>query len=521
LLIEWQCSAGDFAMTNNRVKGPTRAGWLAGAIAGAALVAGIGFLNFSPDAHSAPPPAAVVGTGSFADVVEAVSPAVVNIMVTQVSDSQPTLGMQRFGAPQERFGAPQGRGRDQQEQLEEFFERFFGTPPQQQLPQRKVEGQGSGFIVDASGYIVTNNHVVENATKIVVTTHDGRKLDASLVGHDPKTDLAVIKVNATGLPHVAFGDSDKSRVGDWVLAIGNPFGLGGTATAGIISARGRDIQSGPYDDYLQIDAPINFGNSGGPVFNIAGEVVGVNTAIFSPNGGNIGIGFAIPANQASHVIAQLRENGSVERGWLGVQIQDLDEELATSLGLEHDKGALVADVVGDGPAQHGGVLAGDVITKFNDHAIDGARTLSRVVADANPSQTANITVWRDGKSRDLKVKLGEAAKGEQVAAASSPPSGDGTDALGLTLRGLTDEDKAQLGIPSNVTGALVIAVEADSAAAEKGLQPGDVITKVNQKNVSTPAAAVAALNEAKAGKSPALLLVRRGDAQRFVALSFS
>ena len=500
-------------MTDNRVMSPARTGWLAGAVAGAALVATIGFLNFSPDAHSAPPPA-VIGTGSFADVVEAVSPAVVNIMVTQVSESQPTIGSQRFGAPQGR-----GRG-DQQEQLEEFFGRFFDLP-QQQMPQRKVEGQGSGFIVDASGYIVTNNHVVDNATKIVVTTHDGRKLEASLVGHDPKTDLAVIKVSATGLPHVAFGDSDKSRVGDWVLAIGNPFGLGGTATAGIISARARDIQSGPYDDYLQIDAPINLGNSGGPVFNIGGEVVGVNTAIFSPNGGNIGIGFAIPANQAKNVVEQIRENGSVERGWLGVQIQDLDEEIAASLGLEHEKGALVADVVGDGPAQHGGVLSGDVITKFNGHDIDAARTLSRVVADANPSETANVTVWRDGKSRELKVKLGEAAKGEPVAAASAPASGDGTDALGLTLRGLTDEDKGQLGLPSSVTGALVTAVEADSAAAEKGLQPGDVITKVNQKNVSTPAAAVAALNEAKAEKSPALLLVRRGDAQRFVALSFS
>jgi serine protease Do len=497
---------------NNRAKSPVRAGWFAGAVAGAALVATVGFLNFSPDAHSAPPPA-VVGTGSFADVVEAVSPAVVNIMVTQVSQAAPTMGFQRFGAPQ-------GRGRsDQQERLEEFFGRFFDMP--QQMPQRRVEGQGSGFIVDPSGYIVTNNHVVDNATKIVVTMHDGRKLDATMVGHDPKTDLAVIKVDETDLPHVAFGNSDKSRVGDWVLAIGNPFGLGGTATAGIISARGRDIQSGPYDDYLQIDAPINFGNSGGPVFNISGEVVGVNTAIFSPNGGSIGIGFAIPANQAKNVVEQIRDNGSVERGWLGVQIQDLDEELAASLGLEQQKGALVADVVGDGPAHHGGVLAGDVITKFNGHEIDAARTLSRVVADANPSETATVTVLRDGKSRELKVKLGEAAKAEQVAAASGPAGGGNADALGLSLRGLTDEDKAQLGLPSDVTGALVIAVEPDSAAAEKGLQPGDVITKVNQKSVSTPAAAVAALNEAKADDSPALLLVRRGDAQRFVALSFS
>jgi serine protease Do len=501
-------------MTHNWVKGPGRSGWLAGAIAGVALAATVALVNFTPDAHSAPPPAAV-STGSFADVVEAVSPAVVNIMVTQAAEAAPTMGFQRFGAPQNR-----GRS-DQQEQLEEFFGRFFDMPQApQQAPQRRVEGQGSGFIVDADGYIVTNNHVVDRATKIVVTTHDGRKLDATLVGHDPKTDLAVIKVDDSGLPHVAFGDSDKSRVGDWVLAIGNPFGLGGTATAGIVSARGRDIQSGPYDDYLQIDAPINFGNSGGPVFNVAGEVVGVNTAIFSPNGGNIGIGFAIPANQAKNVVEQIRANGSVERGWLGVQIQDLDEELAASLGLEQEKGALVADVVADGPAQHGGVLAGDVIRKFNGHEIDTARTLSRVVADANPRETAHVMVWRDGKSHELKVKLGEAAKSEQVAAAG-PAAGDGTDALGLTLRGLTDEDKSQLGIPSNVTGALVIAVDEDSAAAEKGLQPGDVITKVNQKDVGTAAAAVAALNEAKADDERALLLVRRGDAQRFVALSFS
>jgi serine protease Do len=501
-------------MTNHWAKARVRSGWLAGAIAGAALVGTGVFVNYSPDAYSATPPPAVVTSGSFADVVETVSPAVVNIMVTQTAAS-PTLGYQRFGGPPGRGGS------DQQQQLEEFFGRFFGGLPQPPMPQRKIEGQGSGFIVAADGYIVTNNHVVDKATKITVTLHDGRKLDATLVGHDPKTDLAVIKVNETGLPYVAFGDSDKSRVGDWVLAIGNPFGLGGTATAGIVSARGRDIRSGPYDDFLQIDAPINSGNSGGPVFNVAGEVVGVNTAIFSPNGGNIGIGFAIPANQAKSVVAQIRENGTVERGWLGVQIQDLDEELAASLGLKDQKGALVADVVGDGPAQQGGVRAGDVITKFNGREIDAARTLSRVVADTNPEQSASVTVWRDGKSHDLKVKLGEAAAAEQVAAATGPAAGDGSDALGLTLRGLTDEDKAQLGIPGSVDGALVVAVEDDSPAAAKGLQPGDVITKINQKDVATAAAAVAALNEAKADESHALLLVRRGDAQRFVALSFS
>jgi serine protease Do len=436
----------------------------------------------------------------------------VNIMVTQ-TQAMPTSGLQRFGAPQ-------GRG-DPQDQLEEFFGRFFDFP-QQQMPQRRIEGQGSGFIIDAAGYVVTNNHVVDNATKIVVTMHDGRKLDATLVGHDPKTDLALIKVNASGLPHVGFGDSDKSRVGDWVVAIGNPFGLGGTATAGIISARGRDIQSGPYDDYLQLDAPINFGNSGGPVFNVAGEVVGVNTAIFSPNGGNIGIGFAIPANQAKTVVAQLRERGSVERGWLGVQIQDLDEELAASLGIEKSHGALVADVVDDGPAQKAGVKAGDVITRFDDHEIDNARTLSRVVAETSPNGSAKVTVWRNGKSQDLHVKVGEASSSEQVAS-NAPAATDGTaaGALGLQLRGLTDEDKAELGVPADVQGVLVVGVEEDGPAAEKGIRPGDVITQVNQKNVASPAAVVAALDEAKADKSRALLLVRRGDAQRFVALSFS
>jgi serine protease Do len=500
-------------MTTNTVRDERRAGWLVGALAGAAVVATtISVIDFTPPAHSAPPPAvtAAASPGSFADVVENVSPAVVNIMVTQ-TQAMPTSGL-------ERFGAPQGRG-DPQDQLEQFFGRFFDFP-QQQMPQRRVEGQGSGFIIDAGGYVVTNNHVVDNATKIVVTMHDGRKLDATLVGHDPKTDLALIKVDASGLAHVSFGDSDKARVGDWVVAIGNPFGLGGTATAGIISARGRDIQSGPYDDYLQLDAPINFGNSGGPVFNTAGEVVGVNTAIFSPNGGNIGIGFAIPANQAKAVVAQLREKGSVERGWLGVQIQDLDEELAASLGLEQNHGALVADVVEDAPAQHAGLKQGDVITRFNDHEIDSARTLSRVVAATSPSENAKVTVWRNGKAQELRVKVGEASNSDEVAS-NEPAATDGAESLGLTLRSLTDEDKAQLGVPADVQGVLVAGVEDDSPAADKGIRPGDVITQVNQKNVTSPSAVVAALKEAKADQSRALLLVRRGDAQRFVALSFS
>jgi serine protease Do len=498
-------------MTQQTTK--ARTGWLAGVAAGAALALTVVSVDFTPAAHSAPN-APTVTTGSFADVFEQVSPAVVNIIVTQTSE-QPTLGTYRFNAPQ---GQGQERG-DPQDQLEQFFGRFFDAP--QQVPQqRRVQGQGSGFLIDANGYIVTNNHVVDRATKIVVTMNDGRKLDATLVGHDPKTDLALIKVNGTNLPHVAFADSDAARVGDWVLAIGNPFGLGGTATAGIISARGRHIENGPYDDYLQIDAPINFGNSGGPLFNVSGQVIGINTAIFSPNGGNIGIGFAIPATQAKNVIKQLRDNGSVQRGWLGVQIQDLDEELATSVGLKSGKGALVADVVKDSPAAHAGLQSGDVITRFNDHDIDSARALSLAVADVSPSSSAKVSVWRDGKNRDLSVKLGEASKAEEVAS-NVQPGGDSADLLGLTMRGLTDQDRARLGVPSDVNGALVVAVEPDSAAADKGLEPGDVITRVNQKPVSSASTAIAALKAAKKDKSNALLLVRRGDSQRFVALSFS
>jgi serine protease Do len=504
-------------MTQDRYTSRARAGWLAGVAAGAVVALTAVSLNFffAPTAHSAPTPPSVT-TGSFADVFETVSPAVVNIIVQQ-SPEQPTSGINRFNGPQGDQHRERG---DSQDQLEQFFGRFFDAP--QQLPQqRRVEGQGSGFVIDPSGYIVTNNHVIDRATKILVTLNDGRKLDATLVGHDPKTDLALIKVDGTNLAHVAFADSDASRVGDWVLAIGNPFGLGGTATAGIISARGRHIEAGPYDDYLQIDAPINFGNSGGPLFNVAGQVIGINTAIFSPNGGNIGIGFAIPSNQAKNVIKQLRDNGSVQRGWLGVQIQDLDDELAASVGLKSGKGALVADVVHDSPAAHAGMQTGDVITRFNGHDIDSARALSVAVADVSPSSSANVTVWRDGKSRDLSVKLGEAAKGEEVA--SNGPAGNdaAADALGLTLRGLTDKDKAQLGVPADVNGALVIAVEPDSAAADKGLEPGDVITRVNQKPVASAPAAIAALKTAKKDKANALLLVRRGDSQRFVALSFS
>ncbi len=495
-------------MTEQWKRRSARFGWLAGALGAFVLTFALIGVNGNSVAQSAAPHAAAT-PGSFADIIEQVSPAVVNIMVSKVETAQPT-----------GFQFRQGEPRGQQFPFDEFFGRFFDMPDQPR--ERRSEGQGSGFIIESDGYVVTNNHVAGDADKIVVTLPDGRKFDGKLVGHDAKTDLALVKIDGTGLPHVAFGDSDHARVGDWVVAIGNPFGLGGTATAGIISARGRDIQSGPYDDYLQLDAPINFGNSGGPVFNTAGEVIGINTAIFSPNGGNIGIGFAIPANQAKTIIADLRDNGTVERGWLGVQIQNLDDELSASLGLKNQHGALVAEVVADGPAAHGGVMAGDVITRFNGKEIEDARALSRVVADAPPSKPAKVTVWRDGKSRELTVQLGEAAQSEQVAAVTpGGPGAQASSALGLTLRPLTDEDRSNLGMPSDVNGALVVQVEPGSAAAEKGMRPGDVITRVNQKSVGTVNEAISALNAAKQSDSNALLLVRRGDSQRFVALSFS
>jgi serine protease Do len=496
-------------MTEQWKKNSARAAWLAGALGAGVLTFSFLSIDGGIVAQPVAPRTPAAPAVSFADVIEAVSPAVVNIAVMKVERSQPT-----------RFEFSPGAPGPQQFPFE-FFERFFDGDPREF--QRRSEGQGSGFLIDADGYIVTNNHVAGGAEEITVTLQDGRKFDASLVGSDARTDLALIKIDASGLPYVAFGDSDKARVGDWVVAIGNPFGLGGSATAGIISARGRDIRLNQYNDndYLQVDAPINFGNSGGPIFNVAGEVVGVNTAIFSPNGGNVGIGFAIPANQVKDIVADLRETGSVERGYLGVSIQDLDEELARSLRLDGTDGALVAEVVDGSPAARGGVQAGDVITRFNDREVDSTRTLTRAVAAATPNTAAKVTVWRDGRSRELTVELGEAPNEAVAATGRGGASGDASAAVGLALRTLTDAERATLGIPRDVNGVVVTAVEPGSAAAEKGLRPGDVITRVNDQAVSTVADATAALNAARQGDGTALLLVRRGSSQQFVALSFS
>jgi serine protease Do len=474
------------------------------AVSVATLTLGVLVVSFSPaqdrpQGFAAPP--------SFADVVERVSPAVVDISVSKEARMLPTAEFRRL---------PPG--------AEDFFERFFGGPgfPDSRGAPPRMQALGTGFVVDADGYIATNRHVIEGADEVFVTLESGTRLPATVVGQDERTDLALLKVDAPGdLVALGFGDSDRARVGDWVLAIGNPFGLGGSATAGIISARGRDIDAGLYDDYLQIDAPINQGNSGGPVFNAAGEVIGINTSIISPNGGNVGIGLAIPANQAKAIIAELRETGSVSRGWLGVQIQGLNEELAASLDIDGTNGALIADVVAGGPAERAGLRVGDVVTEFDGKPVDSPKTLGRLVAEQDAGSSVDVTVYRDGEARELAVELGELDTPATVASSSPTRGNDVGAALGLSLRDLSQADRESLGLDSAVQGAIVVGVEDGSQAAHQGIEPGDVIVQINQMPVDSAQEARAALAESRADGRRALLLVRRGDAQRFIALNFA
>jgi serine protease Do len=364
--------------------------------------------------------------------------------------------------------------------------------------------------------------VVGNASEITVTLHDGTKLPAELVGIDGKTDLAVVKVEAKEpLPYARFGDSDATRVGDWVVAIGNPFGLGGSATAGIVSARGRDIQAGPYDDFFQIDAPINQGNSGGPLFNLKGEVIGINTAIYSPNGGNVGIGFAIPANLADSVIDQLRTHGKVERGYLGVVIQPVDEDIAKSLGLESETGALVASVSEGGPADRAGIEPGDVILRIDGDDIAQMKELTRKVAEMAPGTDAKVEVLRNGERRTLAVEIGESpAEPADVRAESSSPA-DGLG-LGLRLAELTPQLRGRFGVPEDVSGALVVGVDPGGSAAKKGLRPGDVIVSVGQRPVASLADAKREIEREKSdGRGSVLLRVMRDGNATFVAVPYA
>lgn len=442
-------------------------------------------------------------TVNFADVVEQVSPAVVNIQVTQ--KVTPELSSMN--------GAPNN--------MREYFEHHFGNRQghgdQRQAPARV--GAGSGFVIDAEGHIVTNEHVIKDAENITVTFKDGTTADARLIGHDEKTDLALIKIDMDGpVPYVDFGDSDSVRVGEWVVTVGNPFGLGHSVNVGIVSARGRTIGAGPYDDFLQIDAQINRGNSGGPAFNASGQVIGVNAAIFSPNGGNVGIGFAIPSDLAKVVIEDLKSDGVVERGWLGVNIQMLTDDIAESLGLDSAEGVLISNVRANGPAAKAGLQVGDVILNVNGEKIETLRELPRVIAEIEPDSNAEISVWRNGASEAIDVEIGLLPEPRKVAAASVEDKAK-EDRVGLSLKSLDPKIAKDLGLAENTAGVVIVGVEPGSPAAETGLRPGDVLTKANGAAVETPGDLKNQIESAReAGKKSVLALVKRGDNQRFVVI---
>ncbi len=458
---------------------------------------------------------------SFADLIEQVASAVVLITAQEPRPERTAQGP----TPQlpEQFG--EGPMRDF---LERFFEHGMPGAPMPG-PHQNRAALGSGFIISSDGVFVTNNHVVGDSEKIEVKLKDGSQYPARLMGKDDKTDLAVLKIDADRpLPTVNWGNSDKTRVGDWVVAVGNPFGLAGTVTAGIVSSRGRDLGSGPYDDYIQIDAPLNSGNSGGPLFSGDGEVVGVNTAIFTPNGGSIGIGFAIPSNIARKIVAELQQNGSVRRGWLGVAIQPVTPEVAESLGLKKPEGALIATINEGSPAAKAGLRQGDVVRAFDGTQVTTPRDLSRAVADADVEAKRTLTVWRDKGEIELNVRIGEMprqlASDEDRPTNSAKPHRYGVElsGLGLTLAPIDSGMRARYGLSKDASGAVVASVVDGGGAAEKGLQAGDVITRVNQDRVKAPADVVRAVNKAKEEhrKSILLLVERQGD-QRFVAVDLA
>ena len=481
-----------------------------------------------------PLPAAARGApDSFADLSAALLPAVVNISSTETlsadqpdgedNDGQDGDGPPDGGAPGPTMPFPPGSP------MEKFFHDFMnrhgmGGPDDPNAPPRKMQALGSGFIIDPSGIIVTNNHVIKGADTITVTLQDNTVLKATLIGHDDRTDLAVLQVKADHkLPAVGFGDSDLSRVGDWVLAIGNPFGLSGTVTAGIVSSRGRDIEQGPYDDFIQTDAPINRGNSGGPLFNMAGQVIGINTAIYSPSGGSIGIGFAIPSNDARLVIAQLRKFGHAQRGWIGVRIQDVTADIAQSLGLSGAHGALIAGIEPKGPAQKAGLRNGDVIEQLDGRAVDG-RSLPRRVAETPVGEVAQMAIWRNGKALTLPVTIGNFPEqpGTQAPGKPKPPPqvaettvGD----LGMKVASITDALRQKFQLQGSQKGVVITAVSPGGKAASRGLQPGDVVAEVQQAEIDTPTEMQDRIAEARRSKRPSvLMLVQNSDGMRWVPL---
>jgi serine protease Do len=444
----------------------------------------------------------------FAPLVARVKPAVVQIATISTlhelddeqSDASPEQQMPDFQGP-----------------MGDMLRRYFGQQGHGGGgPQREQRALGSGFIIDPAGYIVTNNHVVDGAHAVSVTLTDGKKYRAKVIGHDPKTDVALVKIDAGHpLPYVSFGDSDNEHEGDWVIAVGNPYGLGGTVTAGIVSGHGRDINSGPYDDFLQIDAPINPGNSGGPLFNQSGQVVGIDTAIYSPSGGSVGIGFAIPSNVARNIVDQLRQHGSIARGYLGVQMQPLTDSLAKAVGLPNDQGVLVDAVTKGSPAAHTDLQQGDVITAFNGHAITGTRDLAMAVANTPSGKTASMTVWRNGHSHAISITVG--TEGENRVASAGDAAHE--KPVGMSLQALTPDKRDQLNLAPGTSGVVVAQVTPGSNADESGVQAGDIIQRVGGQPVRSPDQVADAIHAAQHNKKDAIsMLVMRNGVSSYLGL---
>jgi serine protease Do len=443
----------------------------------------------------------VARQAGFGDLAAKVKPAVVNIATTETADR--TSGPAWRGQmPEFPPGSP----------FNQMFRHFFEGRNQGQMAP--THALGSGFIIDPAGYIVTNNHVVDHAHQIKVTLGDGNSYPAKVVGRDAKTDLALLKIDAgKPVPYVAFGDSDKERVGDWVVAVGNPFGLGGTVTAGIVSAHDRDLNNGPYDDYLQIDAPINKGNSGGPTFDMIGNVIGVNTAIFSPSGGSVGIGFDIPAGTAKLVVAQLKDKGYITRGWLGVQVQPVTADIADSLGMKQARGAMVDNPQEDSPAARAGIKAGDVITAINGTAVKDSRDLARTVSMMAPGTSVKLDVLHEGEAKSITLTLAEMPNDHRANAGYQPKASADTPHLGLGLAPAADVEGA------GQKGVVVTSVDPEGSAAERGFQTGDIILNVGGKAVANAGDVRSALAEANTNRKHSILMqVKTADATRFVAV---
>ena len=455
----------------------------------------------------------------FSELADELIPSVVSVSVII---SRETVNQPR--APQFPPGSP----------FEDFFKDFFerrgiprqDTPPQR--PRRNETAQGSGFIIHDKGLIVTNNHVIAGASSITVVLHDGKTLQAKLVGADAKTDLALLKVKTDiKLKSVSWGNSDEVKVGNWAMAIGNPFGLVNTVTVGIVSARARDINAGPFDDFIQTDASINRGNSGGPLFNLKGQVIGVNTAIYSPSGGSVGIGFAIPSALAENIVEQLEEYGRTIRGWLGVRIQTVTEDLASSLGLDKPYGALVASVIPNSPAEKAGIKPGDIILDFNGSEVTEMRKLPRLVAETKVNSRSSLTIWRNEKKKSLKVVIAEMKEEENKVKESKDTTepetlqSDYFKQLGITLSSITKDIRMRQNIPENVSGLLVTKVEQNTDAEIKGIRPGDIIQEINQVSVNNINAFRKIINSLKGSKKGVLLLVNRQGNINFVALKLN